>query len=65
MEIDHGWCTSIYATDPNGIMVEFCTSTRAFTEDEREAALRILADPNPELDPDPPMQVYRASEHRS
>ena len=24
MEIDHNWCHSVYATDPNGIMVEFC-----------------------------------------
>ena len=26
-EIDHGWCTSIYAEDPNGNTVEFCCTT--------------------------------------
>ncbi len=31
VEIDHGWCRSIYATDPNGIMVEFCVTLTAFT----------------------------------
>ena len=30
VEIDHGWCTSIYAEDPNGITVEFCCTTAAF-----------------------------------
>ena len=27
VRIDHGWCVSIYADDPSGIMVEFCTTT--------------------------------------
>ena len=43
MEIDHGWCTSIYTLDPNGILVEFCVTTdeKAFAQTEEEA-LRIL-----------------------
>jgi catechol 2,3-dioxygenase-like lactoylglutathione lyase family enzyme len=43
MKIDHGWCTSIYAMDPNGILVEFCVTTDAqeFTQTEEEA-LRLL-----------------------
>ncbi|MFP6665233.1 MAG: VOC family protein [Deltaproteobacteria bacterium] len=43
MEIDHGWCTSIYTMDPNGIMVEFCITTdaAAFAQGEEEA-LRLL-----------------------
>jgi len=49
MEIDHGWCQSIYATDPNGILVEFCTTTRALTEADRAEARRLLADPHPPL----------------
>ena len=54
MRIDHGWCTSIYADDPNGITVEFCTSTREFTDDDRaEAATRWPAS-KPELDQAPP-----------
>ena len=31
VRIDHGWCTSVYANDPNGIMVEFCCTTRALS----------------------------------
>ena len=27
MEVDHGWCHSLYYVDPNGIMVEFCRDT--------------------------------------
>ncbi|MGH7289346.1 MAG: VOC family protein [Myxococcota bacterium] len=49
MEIDHDWCVSIYTQDPNGILVEFCTLTRDFSEADRRDALRLLADPNPPL----------------
>src|SRR4051794_36319002 len=28
VEIDHGFCVSVYTTDPNGTMVEWCTDTR-------------------------------------
>src|SRR2546426_3031061 len=50
MEADHGWCLSIYATDPNGILVEFCTTTDPHYAD-RAGAERLLADPAPLLDP--------------
>lgn len=60
MEIDHGWCTSIYAKDPNGVMVEFCTSTRELNQADREEALQRLADPNPERDEDPTPKFYKA-----
>jgi catechol 2,3-dioxygenase-like lactoylglutathione lyase family enzyme len=58
-EIDHGWCTSIYATDPNGILVEFCCLTRAFTDDDRAEAARLLADPSPELETPPDVKVFK------
>jgi catechol 2,3-dioxygenase-like lactoylglutathione lyase family enzyme len=52
LRIDHGWCTSIYLDDPNGIAVEFCCTTRAFTDAEkaeadsqRRAAVPALHDP--------------------
>lgn len=48
-EIDHGWCRSIYATDPNGTLVEWCLDTAPLTDDDRAAAQRVLADPQPEL----------------
>ena len=41
-EIDHGWCRSIYTVDPNGILVEFCTTTQAMTAADREEARRLL-----------------------
>jgi len=49
-EVDHGWCRSIYTVDPNGILVEFCTTTRAMTSADREEALRLLADPHPPME---------------
>ena len=33
MEIDHGWCHSLYYVDPNGIMVEFCRDTPGIEPD--------------------------------
>ena len=45
--IDHGWCTSIYANDPSGIMVEFCTTTKVLGEENRKEALALLAQARP------------------
>ena len=59
IDIDHDWCHSIYVTDPNGILVEFCTSIRAFTDADREDALRLLADPSPKVGPPPRTVVHR------
>jgi catechol 2,3-dioxygenase-like lactoylglutathione lyase family enzyme len=43
MRVDHGWCTSIYTLDPNGIMVEFCVTTDAEEfEQTEEEALRLM-----------------------
>lgn len=52
-EVDHGFCVSIYASDPDGTMVEFCTDTRALTDDDRAEALRLLGDPAPVLEAAP------------
>lgn len=48
--IDHGWATSLYLMDPNGIMVEFCVTTdaAAFSQTEEEA-LRLLRQPSEEI----------------
>ena len=61
IEIDHGWCHSVYTTDPNGILVEFCLSTRAFTTADREEAARLLADPAPDVPTPPAVVVHRAA----
>jgi len=41
MEVDHGWCHSLYYMDPNGIMVEFCRDTGGFGDDPGSAADRL------------------------
>lgn len=64
MEIDHGFCVSIYTMDPNGILVEFCTDTAPYTQADRDEALRILSADQPELE-DPPVPTFHsATEHR-
>jgi len=64
VRIDHGWCTSIYANDPNGIMVEFCTTTRVFGDDDRRLARERLAATRPEVDRTaPPTEFFIAAEH--
>jgi catechol 2,3-dioxygenase-like lactoylglutathione lyase family enzyme len=57
-EIDHGWCTSIYTTDPNGIMVEFCTTTVQATDADRADALRLLREATPALETPPTGTLY-------
>jgi catechol 2,3-dioxygenase-like lactoylglutathione lyase family enzyme len=59
-EIDHGWCTSIYAIDPNGTLVEFCATTQAFTEADREDAQQMLTQANPPLNDAPAPTFHQA-----
>jgi catechol 2,3-dioxygenase-like lactoylglutathione lyase family enzyme len=58
-EIDHGWCRSIYAVDPNGILVEFCTTTTGLTAADAEEARRLLDDPNPPLETTPAVTLHQ------
>jgi hypothetical protein len=61
VRIDHGWCVSIYANDPNGIMVEFCATTKTFDANDRRDALRMLAADRPEVSrDDPPIDFFEA-----
>jgi catechol 2,3-dioxygenase-like lactoylglutathione lyase family enzyme len=46
-EVDHDFCVSIYTTDPNHNMVEFCHTSRPFTEAEHQRAAAALLDPSP------------------
>jgi catechol 2,3-dioxygenase-like lactoylglutathione lyase family enzyme len=64
MQIDHGWCTSIYTNDPNGIMVEFCTSTRALDSADRDEALRLLDAASPPVGTAPASRIFRAAAPR-
>jgi catechol 2,3-dioxygenase-like lactoylglutathione lyase family enzyme len=66
MEIDHGWCTSIYALDPNEILVEFCLTTRALDAADRAEAARLLFEPTPPVAAAGKAPVvHRAAEARS
>ena len=45
MELDHGWCHSLYYLDPNGIMVELCRDTPGFAPDPEGARALLGAVP--------------------
>ena len=57
VEIDHGFCVSIYTLDPSRILVEFCTDTQPYTQADREHAAALLLDPDPSLEA-PPAPVF-------
>lgn len=51
MDIDHGWCHSLYYLDPNDIMVEFCRDTPGIPRDTTLAHQMTSALPEPEPAP--------------
>lgn len=55
VEVDHGWCRSIYVDDPNGITVEFCCTTGPVADPD--AAARLV-DPAPAVGPPPPVALH-------
>jgi catechol 2,3-dioxygenase-like lactoylglutathione lyase family enzyme len=63
VEINHGWCTSIYCDDPNGIAVEFCTTTIAFTAHDHAAAAAAVAEAKPELESPPEPIFHMAADY--
>jgi catechol 2,3-dioxygenase-like lactoylglutathione lyase family enzyme len=66
IEIDHDWCVSIYTDDPNGILVEFCTLVRDFTDADRAEARVLLANPAPEQRGEPKsVRVRKAADFRA
>lgn len=64
VEINHGFCVSVYAVDPNGILVEFCTDLQPYTPEDRQSALEILNSPNPEMET-PPEPVFHLAADRT
>lgn len=58
-EVDHGFCRSIYAMDPNGTMVEWCADTRPLNDDDRREALALVFDPAPPLEVPPVPTFHR------
>ena len=61
VELDHGFCVSIYATDPNGILVEWCNDSRPLDDNDHAEARALLFDPAPRHDPAPEMTFHRGS----
>ena len=33
--VDHEWCRSIYFRDPNGLLLEYCATTRKFNDEDK------------------------------
>ena len=60
VEIDHGFCVSVYANDPNGILVEWCTDTKPYTEADRVAAQAAIDTAEPPLEEPPEPKFYKA-----
>ena len=60
VEIDHGFCVSIYTLDPSRILVEFCTDTAPYTAADREQALALLRADAPALSDAPVPQFHLA-----
>lgn len=61
-EVDHGFCRSVYATDPSGILVEWCTDTRPYTEADKTAALAALHEAKPKFEPPPEAWFHPAKQ---
>ena len=61
LEIDHDWCYSIYTNDPGGTLVEFCTTTRAFSQEDAAIARRALASDDIDFAAQPNVQVHKAT----
>jgi catechol 2,3-dioxygenase-like lactoylglutathione lyase family enzyme len=51
MEVDHGWCHSLYYLDPNGIMVELCRDTPGLPDDRDAAAPLLTWRPDATVEP--------------
>jgi catechol 2,3-dioxygenase-like lactoylglutathione lyase family enzyme len=55
MEVDHGWCHSLYIKDPNGIMIELCRDTPGLHADRDLARSRLGSSKRTE----PPARIIR------
>lgn len=65
MEIDHNWCHSVYTRDPNGTLVEYCVTTGAFTEEDRQIALKAVSSNDvPPSRPPKSIVMHKASDFR-
>jgi len=64
LEIDHGWISSIYTEDPDGIVVEFAVLTRELTEQDAQEGIALLAAKSPAASAPPAkVQLHKAADH--
>jgi catechol 2,3-dioxygenase-like lactoylglutathione lyase family enzyme len=61
VELDHEFCVSLYTTDPNGILVEWCSDARPLDATDRAEAESLLFDPAPRLDPLPSVRLHNTT----
>lgn len=43
--VDHEWCRSIYFNDPNGLLLEYCSTVREFNDDDKIMKHRVQPGP--------------------
>ena len=56
--VDHEWCRSIYFRDPNGLLLEYCATTREFTEEDK--IMKHRYQPGPMVkDPEDAKKVFK------
>jgi catechol 2,3-dioxygenase-like lactoylglutathione lyase family enzyme len=60
LELDHGFCRSIYTNDVNGTLVEWCMDTKGLDDDDRREAAKVLLQAEPELEPGPTGDFHEA-----
>ena len=58
LEVNHEFCISIYIRDPSGNMVEFCHSTREFTEVERAEAAALISRTDPPMNGEAAVTIH-------
>jgi len=58
-DMDHHWCHSIYATDPNGVMVEFCVTTAEFSDADKARAVAALTSDRLDDEPAPVVTMHQ------
>jgi catechol 2,3-dioxygenase-like lactoylglutathione lyase family enzyme len=61
VELDHEFCVSLYATDPNGILVEWCMDARPLDAEDRAEAEALLFDPAPRQDALPTVTLHNTT----
>ena len=65
MEVDHGWCHSLYYVDPNGIMVEFCRDTPGVIPEPGGRPFAVHRDGSARQRQEAPVTASRPASRRS